>query len=180
MWLPVASMIVPQRNEGWKYVHPFCFLIISRVDCENSLWRTIDTSSRNHVTYIYPMTGLTESSITTHMSQWTNPFIGAFEIMVCNRLLRVPREILIKMLFRARLLALETYFTRDPIVIFSETIDQDDSASSDHWEVSTYVSYPISSRLWREITESSIHKLANRAIQAASAKFTYRLGCRVP
>lgn len=29
-------------------------------------------------------------------------------------------------------------FVRDPIVIFSETIDQDDSASSDHWEVSRH------------------------------------------
>lgn len=30
-------------------------------------------------------------------------------------------------------------FIRDPLVIFSETIDQDDAASSDHFEVSTFL-----------------------------------------
>lgn len=32
-------------------------------------------------------------------------------------------------------------FIRDPVVIFSESIDQDDETSNDHFEVST--SYPL-------------------------------------
>ena len=55
-------------------------------------------------------------------------------------------------------------FIRDPIVIFSETIDQDDSASSDHWEVSIVTDFIFMySSLIRDI-ESSIDELANRAV----------------
>jgi len=35
-------------------------------------------------------------------------------------------------------------FIRDPLVVFSETVDQDDSVSSDHFEVRSQYRHPAS------------------------------------
>jgi glutamate--cysteine ligase catalytic subunit len=49
-------------------------------------------------------------------------------------------------------------FIRDPIVIFSETIEQDDSVSSDHFEVSGCLSYVL-------FTDEILTLLLNRVLQ---------------
>lgn len=69
-------------------------------------------------------------------------------------------------------------FIRDPLVIFSETIDQDDTTSNDHFEVS--ISFIRSRRLTHCVLEHPIHKLANCALQATSSELSYRLARRVP
>jgi hypothetical protein len=72
-------------------------------------------------------------------------------------------------------------FIRDPIVIFSELIDQDDSQSTDHFEVCS-----ISSLFFRTgilttpRAEHPIHQLADSEIQAAASKVAHRLARRVP
>jgi len=60
-------------------------------------------------------------------------------------------------------------FIRDPLVIFSELIDQDDASSSDHFEVRKFL-MKVERRL-TDNTEPSIHQLANHAVQAATSGF---------
>lgn len=68
-------------------------------------------------------------------------------------------------------------FIRDPIVIFSETIDQDDENSNDHFEVRRYGLR----RLLQTLTmfyvspEHPIHELADRSLQAAPSALHHRL-----
>lgn len=73
-------------------------------------------------------------------------------------------------------------FIRDPLVIFSETIDQDDAASSDHFEVRlvplAFVLYRSSD--WMYHPEHSINKLADCSIQTSATQFAYWLARRVP
>lgn len=68
-------------------------------------------------------------------------------------------------------------FIRDPLVVFSETIDQDDETSSDHFEVcaaNVMVHYANAS-----IVEYSVNKLADAAVQATATEFFNRLASRV-
>jgi len=57
-------------------------------------------------------------------------------------------------------------FIRDPLVVFSETIDQDDKSSSDHFEVG-YTFNPCVLFIDCFI-EHPINKLANITLQASS------------
>lgn len=65
-------------------------------------------------------------------------------------------------------------FIRDPLVIFSELIDQDDTKSTDHFEVRG----PACGECLRHklpSTEHPINELANIKIQTASNRFQYRM-----
>jgi hypothetical protein len=59
-------------------------------------------------------------------------------------------------------------FIRDPLVVFTETLDQDDEASSDHFEVSHCLFPPTAKFL--ATTEHSIHQLANTPIQTTASE----------
>lgn len=61
-------------------------------------------------------------------------------------------------------------FIRDPLVIFSETINQDDKSSSDHFEVGFTIDN-LGRGLKRnlETLEHPIDELANAALQATAA-----------
>jgi hypothetical protein len=68
-------------------------------------------------------------------------------------------------------------FIRDPLVIFSETIDQDDASSSDHFEVKKepcFLCVYANSCL-----EHSINELANIAIQTTATELAHRLASRI-
>lgn len=69
-------------------------------------------------------------------------------------------------------------FIRDPLVIFSETIDQDDTTSNDHFEVMLLFIPPFFEGLnvWAEYP---IHELADHSFQTAPTKLSHRLACRV-
>ena len=56
-------------------------------------------------------------------------------------------------------------FIRDPLVIFSETIHQDDTSSSDHFEVIDCWILPCF--VLTHFKEHSIHQLANCPFQAS-------------
>ena len=64
-------------------------------------------------------------------------------------------------------------FIRDPLVVFSETIHQDDSISSDHFEVRRQ------SRARLTPAEHLVDQLADDALQAAPARLAHRLAGRV-
>jgi hypothetical protein len=69
-------------------------------------------------------------------------------------------------------------FIRDPLVIFSETINQDDTTSNDHFEViSLFI--PLFFEGLNVWAEYSIHKLADHSIQTAPTKLSHWLACRV-
>jgi hypothetical protein len=73
-------------------------------------------------------------------------------------------------------------FIRDPIVIFSELLDQDDSKSTDHFEVRS--DEPPRSHLADHVltcsrTEHPVYQLANFKVQAAASRFYHRLARRV-
>ena len=53
-------------------------------------------------------------------------------------------------------------FIRDPLVIFSETIHQDDTSSSAHFEVHEYFPFPC--LVLTRFKEHPIHELANRPV----------------
>lgn len=55
-------------------------------------------------------------------------------------------------------------FIRDPLVIFSEMIDQDDKTNNDHFEVSSQSVSEYRVFLTKSIIEYSIHQLANTAL----------------
>jgi len=58
-------------------------------------------------------------------------------------------------------------FIRDPIVIFEETMNQDDEKSSDHFEVGIIRPFGAGEKLPADLaspTEHSIDQLANRSI----------------
>ncbi len=59
-------------------------------------------------------------------------------------------------------------FIRDPLVVFSETIDQDDESSSDHFEVRLKAEMSLQPSLMN-YTEYTIHKLADFKIQTSPA-----------
>jgi len=65
-------------------------------------------------------------------------------------------------------------FIRDPLVIFSETIDQDDTASSDHFEV-TVINLFFLSLSYLPLLEHSIYELADPPLQTSSSRFINRL-----
>jgi glutamate--cysteine ligase catalytic subunit len=52
-------------------------------------------------------------------------------------------------------------FIRDPIVIFSELIDQDDSESTDHFEVCSFLAFFFGQVLTSPRAEHPIHQLAD-------------------
>jgi hypothetical protein len=66
-------------------------------------------------------------------------------------------------------------FIRDPIVIFSEMIDQDDEKDNDHFEVRYLHRYDISVQAQFD-SEYPINQLANRTLQAAR-KLYYGMAC---
>ena len=68
-------------------------------------------------------------------------------------------------------------FIRDPLVVFSETIHQDDSTSNDHFEVRicSFRPYEFFLMTCDNTVEHSIHKLADTALQAAPSGFIHRL-----
>ena len=72
-------------------------------------------------------------------------------------------------------------FIRDPLVVFNETIDQDDTSSTDHFEVRPLRGKKsiIKKRLNTRI-EHPIYQLANHEIQTTSAKFTDWMACGIP
>jgi Glutamate-cysteine ligase len=74
-------------------------------------------------------------------------------------------------------------FIRDPIVIFSELVDQDDSESTDHFEVCFTLhchSRLLEHGLKLALAEHTINQLADFEIQAPSSEVAHRLACRVP
>jgi Glutamate-cysteine ligase len=74
-------------------------------------------------------------------------------------------------------------FIRDPIVIFSELIDQDDNESTDHFEVCftlKHFSCLLEYGLTPALAEHPINQLADFEIQAASSELAHWLACRVP
>lgn len=68
-------------------------------------------------------------------------------------------------------------FIRDPLVIFSELINQDDTTSMDHFEVST--SRNFFGRTFGiyqlPTTEYTIYQLADRSFQAPACELRYWL-----
>ena len=73
-------------------------------------------------------------------------------------------------------------FIRDPIVIFSETIDQDDENSNDHFEVRRYGlrRQQLTLTMFYVSPEYPINELADCSLQAASRALHHRLACRIP
>ena len=71
-------------------------------------------------------------------------------------------------------------FIRDPIVIFSELVDQDDNESTDHFEVCFILKHSARLRLTSVLAEHSVNQLADFEIQAASSQLVHRLARRVP
>jgi hypothetical protein len=64
-------------------------------------------------------------------------------------------------------------FIRDPVVVFTETIDQDDSASTDHFEVTSWRALPcpqFSQLLFCLRVEYTIDQLADPPIQTSATK----------
>lgn len=71
-------------------------------------------------------------------------------------------------------------FIRDPLVVFSETIDQDDTTSNDHFEVRTPAAVlPAPYKASILFAEHSVDELANSALQTTSGAVTHRLASRV-
>jgi hypothetical protein len=74
-------------------------------------------------------------------------------------------------------------FIRDPIVVFSELLDQDDSKSTDHFEVRspfTYFVCHLSDRvLMCSWTEHPIYQLANLEVQATAPELIHWLARRI-
>jgi hypothetical protein len=66
-------------------------------------------------------------------------------------------------------------FIRDPIVVFSELLDQDDSKSTDHFEVRSRGTPSFAHVLTCPRTEHPIYQLANFEVQAAASKFVHWL-----
>lgn len=71
-------------------------------------------------------------------------------------------------------------FIRDPLVIFSESIDQDDETMSDHFEVSLPFAFCFLTTLTITFLEHSIHQLANTTLQASTPNFLNGMARRVP
>lgn len=72
-------------------------------------------------------------------------------------------------------------FIRDPLVIFKELLDLDDSQSSDHFEVSLVIVFSLNHSVDQHAEplppESSVHKLANHAFQASTTQLLHRMAC---
>lgn len=66
-------------------------------------------------------------------------------------------------------------FIRDPLVVFSETIDQDDTTSSDHFEV-RYARF-VDGAVIHISKEYTINQLADSPIQTPSTQLTDWLAC---
>lgn len=67
-------------------------------------------------------------------------------------------------------------FIRDPLVIFSELINQDDSVSMDHFEVSyRYFFEGTTGGQLLPVPEHSIYQLADCPFQAPACEFRYWL-----
>ena len=72
-------------------------------------------------------------------------------------------------------------FIRDPLVIFSETLDQDDSVSGDHFEVREAVSQLDKAEGYFLLrTEHPVYKLADHALQTSSVRNVDWLARRIP
>ena len=71
-------------------------------------------------------------------------------------------------------------FIRDPIVIFQESLIQDDETSSDHFEVLSNLSQFLRAELRNVLsTEHPIDELADCTVQAAATSFDDRMESRI-
>jgi Glutamate-cysteine ligase len=67
-------------------------------------------------------------------------------------------------------------FIRDPLVVFNESIDQDDESSNDHFEV-CLLGTICANHIRNKLLEFTIDELADCSIQATSSRISNRLAC---
>jgi Glutamate-cysteine ligase len=139
---------------------------------------------RNHdtiaLTYTYLTIGSIDQSITTTVYLTTRVSMTACANMVIRSFFECQNLALTRSLGLDDLLSkhISHLFIRDPLVIFSETIDQDDASSSDHFEVCLCAVCRGHHDL-SPLAEHTVDKLANSAFQAATTKFVHWLARRV-